>query len=176
MKEKIIKEIPLYKGAILNLKRNLVELEDSNLAFREIVEHKKGVALLAVKDDKIIFVKQFRSATKTMMLEIPAGMVDEGESLKEAALRELSEETGFTSNNLKMLGSFYPSPGFTDECVSIFLALDLSEKYLKADDDEKIEIYYFPLKKAIQMIENGMITDMKTALAIKMYQSLQDEN
>ena len=77
MNEKIIKTIPIYNGKILDLQRNLVSLPNDELAFREIVKHKEGVCIIPVIDDEIIFVSQFRSGAEKILLELPAGIVDE---------------------------------------------------------------------------------------------------
>ena len=79
MKETIIKSIPLYDGKIVKLSRNLVELPNETLAFREVVKHKQGVCIIPVLNDEIIFVKQYRSGAEKVLLELPAGIVDENE-------------------------------------------------------------------------------------------------
>ena len=88
----IIKSIPIYNGKIVNLKRNLVELPNETLAFREIVKHQQGVCIIPVIGDEIIFVKQYRSGAEKVLLELPAGIVDKNESPLDAAIRELKEE------------------------------------------------------------------------------------
>lgn len=169
MKETIIKTINIYNGKIVNLKRNLVKLPNNNLAFREVVKHNAGVCILPIIDDKILFVKQYRSGCEKVLLELPAGLVDDNEKELDAAIRELREETGYSSSNITYLGKFYSSPGFTDEAVSLFIATDLYKDPLHLDDDEFVELISYPINKAVALLKNNSIQDMKTALALSMF-------
>ena len=87
MKEIIIKSIPLYNGKIVKLNRNLVELPNGKLAFREVVKHQQGVCIVPVIDDSILFVTQYRSGAGKLLLELPAGLVDNNESPLDAAIK-----------------------------------------------------------------------------------------
>ena len=169
MKETIVKTIDVYNGKIVNLKRHLVKLPNEKLAFREVVKHAEGVCILPIIDDKILFVKQYRSGCEKILLELPAGLVDKNESPKDAAIRELQEEAGYSSSNISYCGCFYSSPGFTDELVHIFIAKDLFKSPLNPDEDENIETQSFSIAKATSLLTNNSIQDMKTALAINFF-------
>lgn len=169
MNEKIIKTIPIYNGKILDLQRNLVSLPNDELAFREIVKHKEGVCIIPVIDDEIIFVSQFRSGAEKILLELPAGIVDENESPLDAAIRELQEETKYSSTNITYLGGYYSSPGFTNELVHLYLAEDLFESPLQEDTDEFIELFRYNTKQIKRLLTSNSIADMKTALGLMMF-------
>ena len=135
MKETVIKSIPLYDGKIVKLSRNLVELPNETLAFREVVKHKQGVCIIPVLNDEIIFVKQYRSGAEKVLLELPAGIVDENETPLDAAIRELQEEIKYSSAKITYLGAYYSSPGFTVELVHLYLAEELFPCSLELDED-----------------------------------------
>ncbi len=127
----------LYRGRILNL-----ALEGRY----EIVEHKPAVAVIALKESQMLFVRQMRPAVGLAPLEIPAGLIEPGEDPLEAARRELAEETGL-SGDLAYLFSFYVSPGFTDEKAYVFLAENLREAQATPDEDEAIEVLWMRQKR-----------------------------
>ncbi|MCS7217936.1 MAG: NUDIX hydrolase [Thermus sp.] len=135
----------LYRGRILSL-----ALEGRY----EIVEHKPAVAVLALKEGKMLFVRQPRPAVGLAPLEIPAGLMEAGESPLEAAKRELAEEAGLTGD-LSYLFSFYVSPGFTDEKAHVFLAENLREAQAAPDEDEAIEVVWLEPEKALEMHRRG---------------------
>lgn len=165
--EATIKSEKIYEGRIIKVRVDTVELANRNYAKREIVEHSRGVGIVAITDDNEIFlVKQFRKAVEKFIYEIPAGLVESGESLSEAAQREAQEEIGMKANSLTLLTEAYASPGFTDEIFSIFMARDLVESKLDLDDTEVLIAEKVPLKKAIEMVENFEIMDAKTIIGI----------
>lgn len=169
MKETIIKSIPLYDGKIVKLSRNLVELPNETLAFREVVKHKQGVCIIPVLNDEIIFIKQYRSGAEKVLLELPAGIVDENETPLDAAIRELQEETKYSSTKITYLGAYYSSPGFTDELVHLYIAEDLFPSSLDLDEDEFLELSKYNKKQINRLLTSNTISDMKTALGLMFY-------
>lgn len=169
MKEKIIKTIPIYNGKILDLQRNLVSLPNDELAFREIIKHKEGVCIIPVINNEIIFVSQYRSGAEKILLELPAGIIDNNESPLNAAIRELQEETKYSSSKITYLGGYYSSPGFTNELVHLYLAEDLFASPLKEDNDEFIELFRYNINEINHLLTSNTITDMKTALGLMIY-------
>ena len=113
-------------------------------------------------------VRQYRHPTKEYLLEVPAGLIEEGENPDEAAMRELQEEVGYRSTNLRILGGFWSSPGFTDEYMYCYLARNLVKSSLPSDDDEDITVEKTPLSKIHQLIKLGEIQDAKTIAIILM--------
>lgn len=169
MKETIIKSIPIYDGKIVTLNRNLVELPNNTLAFREVVKHKQGVCIIPVLNDEILFVKQFRSGAEKVLLELPAGLVDENETPLDAAVRELQEETKYSSSKITYLGAYYSSPGFTNELVHLYLCEELFQSFKDQDIDEFLTISKYNIKQINRLLTSNMICDMKTALGLMFF-------
>jgi ADP-ribose pyrophosphatase len=102
--------------------------------------------------------------------ELVAGRKDEGEDFAEGARRELKEETGYTAKKLKKILELFPTPGFVEERMALFLAEGLTEGEANPEDDEKIEKKIVTLKKALDWVKSGTIRDMKTAAGILFYE------
>src|SRR5258707_9175264 len=95
---------------------------------RSIVRHKGSAVMIAVDDkDRIMLIRQYRLPANQFLWELPAGKLDDGEKPLQAAKRELIEETGLRAKTWKKLASFYPSPGYVEEVMTIFLATDLTQ-------------------------------------------------
>ncbi|WP_311537817.1 NUDIX hydrolase [uncultured Anaerococcus sp.] len=165
--EKTIKSDTIYDGKILKLRVETVELENKRYSKREIVDHQKGVGIIAFDgEDKIWMVKQYRKAIDKITLEIPAGLVDPGEMPIETAKRELQEEVGYFPETISYLFDMHASPGFTNDKLSFFLAKNLVKSSLDQDEDENVEALSIEIKELYKMVENGEITDAKTIIAI----------
>lgn len=165
--EETIKSERIYEGKIIKVRVDTVELPNRSYAKREVVEHKRGVAIVALENDNSIYlVKQFRKPLNKFIYEIPAGIVEANESLQEAAIREAQEEIGKKPNKIELLTDAYASPGFTDEIISIFLTQDLENNKLEMDEDEFIDVLKVNIKETIEMIENFEITDAKSIIGI----------
>lgn len=134
--------------------------------YREIVRHPGAVAVIPVKDNKYIYlVSQFREAVEENILEIPAGLIEPGENIKQCALRELREEIGAEVKQIDLLFEYYSSPGFTDEKMFMFLASIDKRFKNQPDNDENLEIIKMDLREFINMFLKGEIQDSKTAIA-----------
>ena len=130
---------------------------------RSVVRHNGSAVMMAVDDKKrVLLVRQYRLPADQYMWELPAGKVDEGEKPLQAAKRELVEETGYTAKKWKKLLSFYPSPGFVQEKMNIYLATDLSAGEATPMDDERIEARWFKRAELDDLIKKGKIEDGKT--------------
>ncbi len=168
-KENTISTEEIYKGKIIDVKVDTVQLPDGNQSKREIVNHPGAVAVLAVTgEDKIVMVKQYRKPLEKSLLEIPAGKLEKGEDPERTAIRELEEETGYSSGSLKLINSFYTSPGFADELVYLYLAEDpwkLSDN-VAGDDDEFVTVEELTLEEAFRQEEKEIIHDAKTSYAL----------
>jgi ADP-ribose pyrophosphatase len=165
--EKTLESKTLYKGRIINLRLDSVVLENGNTALREVVEHPGAVGVIALKDNgDIVMVKQYRKAAEQVLLELPAGKLEQGEDPAECAARELTEETGYTAGDLRYLVSFYTSPGFSNEVMYMFLATGLREGENDPDDDEMVETVEISRDRAMEMILKGEIKDGKTIAGI----------
>ncbi len=170
LKETTLTSKEIYKGRIIDLYLEEVELPNGHTSTREIVRHPGAVAVVAITpENKLLMVEQYRKPLGRTIVEIPAGKLEKGEEPITTARRELEEETGYTSTKLKPLISFYTSPGFADELVHLFIAENL-EKLSEAaelDEDEFVEVLEVTLEEAQEMIQNRRIYDAKTAYAVQ---------
>ena len=115
----------IYDGKIIKLYKDSVLCDNGNKATREVVRHNGGVGILAIVDNKILLVKQFRYPNAITTLEIPAGKLELNENPKECALRELEEETGYSAKDAIKISKFLPTPGYSDEWLYIYQAQDV---------------------------------------------------
>lgn len=159
----------IYDGKILKLHLDDVELPNGGAAKREYVTHSGGAAVLFVKDGCVALVKQYRYAYCKEIYEIPAGKLNAGEQPKIAALRELEEETGYRAKQADPLLVIYPSPGYTNEIIHIFLVKDAEFVGENPDEDEFLSCEFLSFEKVVELIESGEICDSKTVSAIYKY-------
>lgn len=133
---------------------------------RSVVRHNGSAVMMAVDEKKrVLLVRQYRLPADRFLWELPAGKVDEGETVAQAAKRELIEETGYRAKKWKKLASFFPSPGFVAEKMTIFLATDLTEGEAAPMEDERIEKRWFRKKELAEMLRQNEIVDAKTMIA-----------
>ncbi|WP_164218144.1 NUDIX hydrolase [Virgibacillus sp. YIM 98842] len=174
--EKTINSEKIYDGKIIDLQVDKVLLPDGNKAKRELVKHPGAAAVIPItKEDKIVLIEQYRKPLEKSIIEIPAGKVEKGEDPETAAIRELEEETGYTTSELSLVTSFYTSPGFADELIHIFITDELKPLDAPAakDDDEFMEIMELTLDEAKQLVEEERIHDAKTNYAILYLHALE---
>ena len=174
--EKQLTKKYIFKGKVINLRRDTALLPNNATAIREVVEHNGGVCVAALtKDNEVLFVKQFRYPYMEEILEIPAGKRDSlNEDPLECGKRELKEETGATAKRFIPLGELYPTPGYCGEIIWMFAATELDFGDQNPDEDEFLEVKKIPIEKAVEMILNGEIKDAKTQAAILKLKLLKD--
>ncbi|WP_203287772.1 NUDIX hydrolase [Metabacillus sp. cB07] len=166
----------LFSGRIIDFYLEEVELPNGKTSTREIIKHPGAVAVLALtKDNKLVMVQQYRKAMERVLVEIPAGKLEKGELPEVTAKRELEEETGYTTQSLQHLISFYTSPGFADELVHVYYTDDLHvlEEKAELDEDEFVDVLEVTLEEAQQLIDEQRIFDAKTAYAVQYLQLKQ---
>ncbi|MBW4081771.1 NUDIX domain-containing protein [Paenibacillus sp. S150] len=164
--EETLSTQPVFDGKIISLQVDTVKLPDGNTATREVVKHPGAVAVLALNQGKMLVVEQYRQPMHRTEVEIPAGKLDKGEDPLAAAGRELQEETGFHSGELKLLKSFYTSPGFADEIIHLYVTDNAEAGDMALDEDEFLEVSELTLEEAYQYIADGRIADAKTMMAV----------
>lgn len=157
-----------YEGKIVKVTVDKLQMPDGREAYREtVIRGKNAAAVLPVDlDGRIIFVRQYRHAFGEMLLEIPAGVLEEGEDAAAGAGRELEEETGKKAGRLEYLCEMYPTVGYCTEKIFLYIATDLSEGQQKLDADEFVEIERYLPEEAVEMIYQGKIKDGKTIAAV----------
>jgi ADP-ribose pyrophosphatase len=167
LSEKQVKSERLYKGTLLGLRRDTVQLPNGKKTTREIVEHPGAVAVVAItKDKELILIRQFRKPTEQVLIEIPAGVPKKDEKGEKTAVRELEEETGFCARKVRKIWEGFVSPGYSDELIRFYLAEDMHRVKTQLDEDEFIEVDLVDIDACVDMLKNGKIRDNKTMIGI----------
>ncbi len=158
----------IYRGALLHVRKDRVQLPNGNESVREYIIHPGAVVILAFLDNgNLLFERQYRYPLRQVFLELPAGKIDQGEAIIDTARRELREETGYMAAAWEHLGVMHPCIGYSDERIEIFAAhgLQLSgEKQL--DHNEFLDVVEISPEEARQAVWDGRITDAKTIAAL----------
>lgn len=156
-----------YRGHVFDVAKVHVHLPDGRERDYDLVEHGDSVTILPVDDDgNLYFVSQYRLGSGRTLLELPAGVLDPGESPLTSAQRELREEIGKDARQFIKLGGFYLAPGYSDEYMTVFLATDLYDAPLAGDEDEFINLESLSIKETYQKARAGDIHDGKTLAAL----------
>ena len=167
MEFKPIKSETVFQGRAFEVRQDQVQLPDGRQITLDIVDHRDAVTLLPVDGEGYLwFIRQYRHPAEQILLELPAGVMEAGEPAEESARRELREETGMDAGELRKLGSFYLAPGYSTECMHVFLASQLLHSPLPGDADEFLSIERIPVQEAFRMAENGQIRDAKSLGAL----------
>lgn len=165
--EKVLESDYIYRGKIINLRRDKVELPNGRQSTREIVEHPGGVCIAPLTDEgELLFVRQYRSPYRRVVLELPAGKISPGEDPLACGKRELREEAGVAAQEYRSLGRMFPSVGYTDEIIYMYLAKGLTFGRQHPDEDEFLSVHRIPFDEAVRMVMNDEIEDAKTQIAV----------
>lgn len=165
--EKTVGTKNIFDGRVIKVRVEDVILPNGKKSTRELIAHPGGVGIIAVTPEKeVLTVTQYRIAFRKMLLEIPAGKLEYGENPLECGIRELEEETGYAAGNVRHLGEYYPTPGYCEEKINIYMATDLIKKQQNLDDGEFLTVKKIPLDELYEMVMNNEIHDAKTAIAI----------
>ena len=158
----------IMKGRLLTVEVDqVIEPGADKPSRREVVRHQGASAVIpCLPGGRIVLIRQYRYAPDTFLWELPAGLIDQGESPEECARRELIEETGFRAGSLSLLCSIYSTPGYSDELIHLFRAERLVSGQASPEPSERLEIKEFSILQALDMISAGAITDSKTIIAI----------
>jgi ADP-ribose pyrophosphatase len=158
----------LYQGSYLSLHKMNIHLPDGRKGIREIVHVRDSVAILPITEDSVVhLVKQYRHAVEKTMIEIPAGLLDQEESLKDAAVRECEEETGYRPHKLEKLITYAHAEGYSTGFMTLFLGTDLEfTGKTHMDATEHIEPVNVPFKTLLRWVQENRIYDSKTLLSV----------
>jgi ADP-ribose pyrophosphatase len=163
----------VYTGKVVHLDIDRVRFPNGSVGELEMFRHSGAAAVVPFlsdprgEDPQILLIRQYRYAAEGFLYEIPAGRLDEGEDPRDCAIRELREETGCAAERVEHLYTFFPTPGFCDERIHVFMATGLTMGGETAHEtDEFLSMETMPLSRALEMIERGEIRDGKTAIGI----------
>ena len=167
MEEQTLATENIYEGRRINLRVDRVVLPSGRETTREIAAYPDSVGIIALdENDSVVLVRQYRHAVGRVLLEIPAGGIEEGESPEESALRELKEETGYAAARVERIGGAYAAPGYATEFLHLFLASGLECGAAGAEEDEFIEVVRVPLNEVRTLIESGELCDGKSIIVV----------
>jgi ADP-ribose pyrophosphatase len=179
--ETLVDRRVVHEGRFITFRVDTIEAPDGGRHIREVVAHPGAVAVIPLVGDDVLMVRQFRHPVGEVLLELPAGTLDrlpDGsiEPPRDAAPRELGEETGHRAQTWRSLGHFWTAPGFTDELMHLYLATDLEPiaGYSGPDVDERLEVERISWRDAVAMAERGDIHDAKTLVGLLRLARLAD--
>ena len=164
---KFLRSEVLLEGRAFKIRRDHLRTPDGRDTSFEIVEHGGSVIMLPLDESgNLLFVRQYRHAALSELLELPAGTREGDEPYETCAAREMREETGMAAGRLKQVGEFFLAPGYSTEFMAVFLATDLQPSPLPSDADEFLELVRVPIREAIRMAEGGQMPDAKSLAAL----------
>ena len=169
-KAKVLSSKIVYDGPIFGIRRDEVIEPSGVRTTREVITHPGSVVVLPVlPDGRILLIQQYRHAAHQYLWELVAGRIDAGESPREAAARELIEETGYRAKSLRVFLYMFPTPGFLEEKMYILLAKGLTAGEAEPEEDEKITVKSFTRKELEKMIRTGTLRDAKSIAGLLYY-------
>jgi ADP-ribose pyrophosphatase len=167
---KILRSKVMYKGPIFGVRRDEVLEPTGVRATREVITHPGSVVVMPVlQDGRIILIRQYRHAARQFLWELVAGRMDPGESVRQAAARELMEETGYRTKRLRVFLDLFPTPGFLEERMYILLAEGLTLGKAEPEEDEKIAVKSFARDELEKMMQRGVLRDAKSIAGLLFY-------
>jgi ADP-ribose pyrophosphatase len=167
---RILRSKIIYKGPVFGVRRDEVLEPGGVRTTREVVTHPGSVVILPLlPDGRILLVRQYRHATRQFLWELVAGRIERGENPRQAAARELLEETGYRAKRYRLFLDIFPTPGFLEERMYILLAQGLTSGDARPEEDEKISARVFSRSQLRQMIRRGKLRDAKTIAGLLYY-------
>ena len=157
----------VFRGRVLTLNLERVQLPNGQVAELEIAHHPGGAAVVAIDaEGRVCLLRQFRHAAGGWLTELPAGKLDGGEPPLECARRELAEEAGVSARRWEKLGEFFSSPGVLTEVIHLFLAQDLEPADASPEEHEVLEASWVPLQEAMVLAASGRLQDAKSVIGL----------
>lgn len=165
--EKWIESQIVYKGNIFSVREGEIETDNGGIFPRQIVLNPGGVGVVALLNNQITLVSQFRISINKKILEIPSGRREENEHPESCARRELLEEVGYDANKLDLISEYYTAVGFSTEKMYIYMAIDPKVTQSKPEVDEDLEIIHLSLADVKRMLDQGEFEDSKTIIGLR---------
>jgi ADP-ribose pyrophosphatase len=163
----LLERRPIFDGRIVKLSVDRVRLPNGESCDIEMIRHPGAAAVVPVDGEgRVLLVRQYRYAAAGYLLEVPAGKLDAGEAPELCAVREVEEEVGYRPGRLTPLGFIHTTPGFTDERIWLYLGTELTESTQQLQDDEVLTVERVPFDEAVEMADDGRITDGKSICAL----------
>ena len=158
-----------YKGKRVQVEE-IEYLNGDKIIYREHIKAGNASVILPItEDNKVIMIQEPRTPIGKVILALPAGMIEEGEESEKAAIRELEEETGYLASNIEFLREYYPSVGYSDEKIKIYLATNMKKTEQHLDEEEDIKVIEVPLEELIEMLDKNEIITASTTIAVMHY-------
>jgi ADP-ribose pyrophosphatase len=169
-KAKTLSSKMVYEGPIFGVRRDEVIEPTGVRAAREVITHPGSVVVLPIlPDGRIVLIRQYRHATRLFMWELVAGRMDPGESICEAAAREMIEETGYRAKRFRVFLDMFPTPGFLEERMYVLLADGLTVGEAEPEEDERITAKAFTRREVESMLKRGKLRDAKSIAGLLYY-------
>ncbi len=164
---KILSTETLYRGPVFEVRKDRLQLPDGKVSQIDVVDHRDAITLIPIDQFGMVwFIHQYRHPVKEVLLELPAGVIEEGETPEIGAQREIREEIGMSAGKLDEIGGFYLAPGYSTEFMHIYLATDLQPDPLPGDEDEFISVEKYSAKESLALAETGQLNDAKSLVAL----------
>lgn len=165
--ERTISSQEVYKGRLLHVFFDKVQLPDGSKSSREWIKHPGASGVVPVfENGDVMLVRQFRYPMSQIFYEVPAGKIDPAESAGSTAKRELKEEAGLECRNFEYLGHLYPGIGYSDEIIHLYIAWEISLFEQQVEEEEFLIKQRVPFSEAVEMVHRGEISDGKTMVAL----------
>ncbi len=176
MFQPVLSRSKIYKGKYLDLEKMDVLLPDERSSVREIVSVRDAAAVLPVDNEGYAYlVRQHRPAIGRTIIEIPAGLIDEGETAEQSAARECEEETGYKPGNLTELLTYAHAEGYSTGMITLYLGTDLeSTGSTNFDDSEFLELTKIPFRELVTKVKAREFIDSKTIISTLISEKLLD--
>jgi len=157
----------VFQGHAFKVEALNVKLPDQRIRQYDLVNHHDSVTIIPFDNEgNIWFVSQFRMGSESQLLELPAGVMNDGETALDCAQREIREETGMAARDMQQIGSIYLAPGYSNELNHIFLAKELTPSPLDMDEDEFLTVKKIPISEIKEMAMIGVLIDGKSLAAL----------
>jgi len=165
--EKQLTTTKVFEGVLLHVYQDTVLLPSGNRSIREYIKHPGAAVVIPhLGNQQILLIRQYRYPIRQIVLELPAGKIDPGESPEMTIQRELAEETGYQAHWLKPIAPIHTCVGYSDEIIHLYWADQLTPASLPPDADEFIETISYSISAAMSLVYNGQITDAKTLIGL----------